>query len=86
MMKIDLTCPIELVRMSLPRADYPACDLQFNDLTDRMVTSVEVTLVLTDDDGDEKERVVYRAHDLDGRPGSVFAMTVPAGVTSAHGL
>ena len=85
-MKIDLNCPVELVSALTPRPDHPACDLMIGNLSDETVTSIEVTLLLLDEAGEEKERVVYRAHDLDGRPGTAFAMIVPAGAAEASGM
>ena len=76
-MKIDLTCPAELWKTSLPREDYPVCELMMFNLADRIVTSMEVTLILTDKAGEEIERVIYRAHDRDGRPATAFAVPVP---------
>lgn len=76
-MRIDLTCPVELWQYDLPSEGYPACSLMMYNLCDRLVASAEVTLILKDASGDEAERVVYRGHDLDGRPGTAFRMAVP---------
>ena len=50
-MKIDLTCPAELWRYELPQEDYAACDLLLYNLSDKLISSVEVTLILTGKDG-----------------------------------
>ena len=76
-MRIDLTCPVELWHYDLPSEGYPACALMLYNLSDRLVSSVEVTLILKDATGDETERIVYRGHELDGRPGTAFRMAVP---------
>ena len=46
-------------------------------LSDKLVISCEVTLLLQGQDGEELERLIYRAHALEGRPRSVFPMVVP---------
>ena len=76
-MKIDLTCPAELWRYELPREDYRACDLMMYNLADKMITSVEVTLILFDKAEEEQARLIYRAHDLHGEPGKTFGISVP---------
>lgn len=76
-MRIDLTCPVELWQFELPSEGYPACSLMLYNLSDRLVSSVEVTAVLKDQAEEEVERVVFRGHDLDGRPGTAFRMVVP---------
>lgn len=81
-LKIDLSCPAELRKYELPRENYPACDLMLYNLARKTITSVEVTLSLILQD-EKLDRVVYRAHDLDGRSGTVFAVTVPAGEKTA---
>lgn len=76
-MKIDLTCPAELWRYELPKEDYHACDLLLFNLSDKVITSVEVTLILSDRDGDEQTRLTYRAHDLQGQSTKTFGVSVP---------
>ena len=76
-MRIDLTCPIELWRLALPQRETHACELMFYNLSDKIVTSVEVTILLTDMDGEEAERIIHRVHDLDGRPAAAFAAVIP---------
>lgn len=76
-MKIDLTAPVELWDTQLPTRDYPACALKLYNLTDMLMISVEVTLLLLDQHGEEQSRVLYRAHDLHGEPGKTFRMAVP---------
>lgn len=86
-MRIDLTCPAELWRYELPRSGYPACELMLYNLGEKTIVSVEVTVILTDREGEEAQRVIYRAHDLDGRPSTAFAVAVPVEEeTQAQGL
>ena len=76
-MRIDLSCPAELWRYELPKEDYPICGLMLYNLGEKIIVSVEVTLILLDREGEEEERVIYRAHDLDGRSRTAFAVQVP---------
>ncbi len=76
-MLIDLTCPAEVFEARLPTDDVPAVSLALYNLSDRVIVSVEVTLKLLSGSGAEKERVVYRARALNGRPYSTFPMNVP---------
>ncbi len=76
-MKIDLTCPAEVWRYEKPREGFAACALTLYNLTDKLISSVEVTLVLLDQAGEEQTRLIYRAHDLHGAPAKTFQVTVP---------
>ena len=40
-------------RAELPREDYPACELIMYNLSDKLVISCEVTLLLQGQDGEE---------------------------------
>ena len=86
-MLIDLTCPAEVFQAELPTEEIPAVSLALYNLSDRVIVSAEVTLRLLGGSGAEKERVVYRARALNGRPHSTFRMNVPctahAGARSA---
>lgn len=77
MVKIDLTCPAEVWRCELPREGFAACALTLYNLTDKLISSVEVTLLLLDQSGEEQTRLIYRAHDLHGAPAKTFQVTVP---------
>ena len=74
---IDLTCPPEVFRTALPTEDIPAATVTLFNLSDRVITSVEVLLRLLDRDGDETERLAFRGRALNGRPHSTFLLTVP---------
>ncbi len=76
-MLIDLTCPAEVFQTALPTDEIPAVSLSLYNLSDRVIVSAEVTLKLLSGSGSEKERVVYRARALNGRPHSTFLMSVP---------
>ena len=76
--RIDLTSPVEVWGCELPRQDYEACSLTLFNLSGEQVTSVEVTLVLLDDKGEELARLIHRARSLNGAPGKAFVMSVPA--------
>ena len=78
MKRIDLTSPVEILACELPRKDYAACDLTLYNLSGDQVTSVEVTLTLQDDKGEEIARLIHRARSLNGAPGRTFIMVVPA--------
>ena len=47
-MRIDLSCPAELWRYELPKEDYPICGLMLYNLGEKIIVSVEVTLILLD--------------------------------------
>lgn len=76
-MKIDLTCPAEVFRAVLPTAEIPAVTLTLFNLSDRVIVSAEACVRLEDKNGGEREKVVYRARALNGRPHSTFPMVVP---------
>lgn len=76
-MKIDLHSPVELWKTDMPTRDYPACVLKLYNLSEQLIVSVEVTLLLLDAKGEEQTRVLFRAHDLRGEPGKTFRMAVP---------
>lgn len=81
---IDLTCPAEIFRTAMPTEEVPAATLTLFNLSDRVITSVEVLLHLLDEDGGETERLAFRGRALNGRPHSTFLLTVPC--APAEGL
>ena len=74
---IDLSCPAEIFRTAMPTEEIPAATLTLFNLSDRVITSVEVLLHLLDEDGGETERLAFRGRALNGRPHSTFLLTVP---------
>ena len=73
-MRIDLQCPVEVWRCILPDEPKEPCELILFNLGDKVIVSVEVTMILTDEHGSEISRVVERAHDMNGQPGENFSM------------
>ena len=74
---IDLSCPVEVFRTALPTEEIPAATMTLFNLSDRVITSVEVMLRLLDENGGETERLAFRGRALNGRPHSTFLLTVP---------
>ena len=75
--RIDLTCPAEIFRTALPTEEIPAATMTLFNLSDRVISSVEVMLRLLDAAGNEHERLTFRGRALNGRPHSTFLLTVP---------
>lgn len=73
-MRIDLQCPVEVWRCILPDEPKEPCELILFNLDEKVIVSVEVTMILVDEHGSEISRVVERAHDMEGRPGENFSM------------
>ncbi|MBQ2701227.1 MAG: hypothetical protein IJF65_08755 [Clostridia bacterium] len=76
-MKIDLTCPVELWQFKLPTEDFPGCAFLLYNLSEKPVTSVQVTLVCLDEAGQVASRHVERVQGIDGQPQSTFEIAVP---------
>ena len=76
-MKIDLTCPVEVLRCRLNDDDHHAADVTLNNLSKKEVTSTEVTLILHMREEEENTRVLFRAHDLHAQPGDPYTFQVP---------
>ena len=77
MMRIDLTCPVEAWKTTLPTEEKPECELTLFNLSSLQVVSVEVTLLLSSGDGEETAKIIHRGRGLNGAPGRTFRMTVP---------
>ena len=76
-MRIDLTCPVEAWKSTLPTQENPACEVTLFNLSSLQVVSVEVTLLLSSLDGEETAKVIHRGRGLNGAPGKTFVMNVP---------
>lgn len=76
-MRIDLSCPAEILSAAPPKAGNPAAELILLNGSDRGVDSCEATVKLLDAEGRELGRAVHRARALAGRPFSTFRMPVP---------
>ena len=81
-MLIDLSCPAEVFRSTLPADGTPAVGLILYNLSDRVIASCEVTVRLLSGSGAEKERITYQGQALNGRPHSTFVMNVPCSPAS----
>ena len=77
MMRIDLTCPVEAWKTTLPTPEKPECEVTLFNLSSLQVVSVEVTLLLSAQEGDETAKVIHRGRGMNGAPGRTFQMTVP---------
>ena len=76
-MRIDLTCPVEAWKSTLPTKENPACEVTLFNLSSLQVVSVEVTLLLSSADGEETAKIIHRSRGMNGAPGKTFLMTVP---------
>ena len=76
-MRIDLTCPAEILTVELPAKEEPWVRLLLMDTADRGINSCEATVKILDEKGAELARTVHRARALTGRPHGTFWMTVP---------
>ncbi len=77
MMRIDLTCPVEAWRSTLPTEETPSCEVTLFNLSSLQVVSVEITLLLSTGDEEETAKIIHRSRGLNGAPGKTFRMTVP---------
>ena len=75
-MLIDLTCPAEVFQISLPSEEHSAAELSLYNLSDRVIVSAEITLKMKNDRGVELEKVKASKHGLNGRPHSVFPVSI----------
>lgn len=82
-MKIDLSCPAEILRAEPPNEEQPFGILTLFNLSDRSIVSCEATLRVADREGNEVSRAVHRARALIGRPHTAFTMTVPMEAVAA---
>ena len=76
-MRIDLTCPVEAWKSTLPTRENPACEVTLFNLSALQVVSVEVTIILSSADGAETAKIIHRGRGLNGAPGKTFVMSVP---------
>jgi len=76
-MRIDLSCPAEILRAELPTAEEPWIRILILNGTDRGINSCEATAKVLDREGRELGRTVHRARALAGRPYGTFLMTIP---------
>ena len=75
-MLIDLTCPAEVFQISLPTEEHSAAELSLYNLSGRVIVSAEITLKLQNSRGVDLERVTATRRGLNGRPHSVFPVSI----------
>ena len=75
--KVDMGCPIELFSYELPTEDFEAVSLLLFNLSDKMVTSVQTTVILYDAQGEMLSRHMERVLDLKGESKMSFVADVP---------
>ncbi len=75
-MKIDLTCPVELWRYELPTETDDACRLLLYNLSDKEVSSLQVTLAGYDAQGEALSRQVERLQGVNGLNKSAFEVGI----------
>ena len=73
-MKIDLTCPVELWEISTPTEEEPGCAIVLNNLSEKMVNSVQLTLVCYDAEEEIILRQTERMQGLQAEPGERFSV------------
>lgn len=75
-MKIDLTCPVELWQYTMPSEGHPECGFVLNNLSDKVVVSVQVTLIGYAQGETLLFRQVERAQGLSAGAGERFSLSV----------
>ena len=55
-LKIDLTCPVELWQYAMPTDEHSECTFVMNNLSDKVVVSVQVTLSCYD----QQDQLLFR--------------------------
>jgi len=75
-MKIDLTCPVELWQYAMPTETDAECTFVMNNLSDKVVTSVQVTLNCYDQNDELLFRQTERMQGLKAGVGERFTVMV----------
>lgn len=75
-MKIDLTCPVELWQYAMPAQGEGECTFTMNNLSDKVVTSVQVTLHCFDANDDLLFRQTERVQGLKAGVGERFSLVI----------
>lgn len=75
-MKIDLSCPVELWQYAMPDGEHAECTFVMNNLSDKVVTSVQVTLTCYDREDELLFRQTERVQGLKAGVGDRFSMVV----------
>lgn len=86
-MKIDLTCPVELWQYAMPTEDDAECTLIMNNLSDKVVVSVQVTLACFDGADELLFRQTERIQGLKAGVGERFSiMLLPSEWRGVEGV
>ena len=75
-MKIDLTCPVELWQYAMPTEENAECTFVMNNLSDKVVTSMQVTLSCFDENDNLLFRQTERAQGLKAGVGERFSIVL----------
>lgn len=75
-MKIDLTCPVELWQYAMPDQGEGECTFTMNNLSDKVVTSVQVTLHCFDANDELLFRQTERVQGLKAGVGERFSLVI----------
>ncbi len=76
-MRINLMCPVEAWKVTLPTKECKEFEITLYNLSRRQVVSVEVVLLLHLKDDEDSIQIVHRGLGLNGAPESRFTMSVP---------
>lgn len=86
-MRIDLTCPVELWQYAMPTGTDTECTFVMNNLSDKVVTSVQVTLNCFDVNDELLFRQTERVQGLKAGVGERFTvMVLPAEWNGVEGV
>ena len=75
-MKIDLTCPVELWQYAMPTDEHSECTFVMNNLSDKVVVSVQVTLSCFDEEDHLLFRQTERVQGLKAGVGERFSLVI----------
>lgn len=75
-MKIDLTCPVELWQYAMPTDTDAECTFGMNNLSQKVVTSVQATLACYDQNDELLFRQTERVQGLKAGAGERFTITI----------
>ena len=74
--KVDLSCPVEVIAYELPTPEQPYCSLVLFNLEEKLVRSVQVSLALFDGEGNAVTQRMERAMGLEGESKGYFEINV----------
>ncbi|MCL1965019.1 MAG: hypothetical protein FWF69_08165 [Firmicutes bacterium] len=85
-MKVDLSCPIELWEYALPSNDTSACTFTFFNLTERLISSIQITVTCYGAKDDVLSRRVERPMALEAKGRSPFVVTLEMEGMEVHSI